>query len=94
MTIKKLFVCAGLLLGFFAGSAQAASATGAVGYYFIQEYPGGQPYTFVNIGPGAMVCYYIGSNTAYATIFAAKQISGKPVTVSCDATSKITAVTN
>lgn len=91
---KKLLVCAVMLLGLFAGSAQAASATGAVGWYFIQEYSGGQSYTFVNIGPGTMVCYYIGTNTAYATIFASKQISGKSVTVGCDTANKITSVTN
>jgi hypothetical protein len=94
MFTRKLLVCAGILLGLFAGSAQAASATGAVGWYFIQEYSAGQSYTFVNIGPGTMVCYYIGTNTAYATIFAAKQISGMPVTVSCDTANKITGVTN
>ena len=94
MYIKKLLVCVGVVLGLFAGTAQAATATGLVGFYSTQDYSSGQFYTFVNIGPGSMICYYIGANTAYATIFAAKQISGKPVTVLCDSSSKITQVQN
>lgn len=92
MTTKKVLICAGALLGLLAGSVQAGTSTGPVGYYFIQEYSGSQSYTFIN--NGSVVCYYIGTNTAYATIFAAKQISGKSVTITCDTSSKLTGLAN
>lgn len=103
MTIKKPFVFSkfivftGMLLGLLSVPVNAATATGQVGYYFVQDYTGGQTYAFVNIGPGSMICYHIGTSTtsAYATILAAKQIAGKPVTVNCDnSTFKITQIAN
>lgn len=90
LVFKKSIAFAGMLLGMslgaLSGPADAVSTTGQVGYYFVQDYGGGQTYAFVNIGPGSMVCYHIGTSTtaAYATIFASKQIAGKAVTVSCD----------
>ena len=94
LVFSKFIVFAGMLLGLLSGPANAVSATGQVGYYFVQDYTGGQTYAFVNIGPGSMVCYHIGTSTtsAYATILASKQIAATPVTVSCDASYKITQI--
>lgn len=94
LVFKKSIVITGMMLGALLASVNAYSVTGQVGYYFVQDYTGGQTYTFVNIGPGTQVCYHIGTSTssAYATIFASKQIAGKPVTISCDSSSKITQV--
>jgi hypothetical protein len=94
LVFSKFIVFAGMLLGLLSGPAN--SATGPVGYYFVQDYTGGQTYTFVNIGPGTQVCYHVGTSTtsAYATILASKQIAGKSVTISCDSSGKITQVAN
>ena len=91
---KKSIVVAGMMLGALLGSVNAFSATGKVGYYFVQDYTGGQTYTFVNIGPGTLVCYHVGTSTtsAYATIFASKQIAAKTVTVNCNTSGIITQV--
>lgn len=74
-------------------TASANAVTGLVSWYFTQDYSDGQVYTFVNIDTGN-ICYYIGQNTSYASIFAASQIAGDPVTVSCDSAYKITSVAN
>ena len=97
MFIKKFLVGVGVLLGLLiTGTAQAYTLTGTVAYYFTQDASPTQVYTFVNVltPTGNGICYYVGLNTAYATIFAAKQISGKGVTVNCDSSSKITQVQN
>jgi hypothetical protein len=95
MSFKKSLVAVGLLLGMAAAtSASAYTVTGQVNYYFTQDYSGGPVYTFINIGSPASICYYIGANTAYASIFAASQIAGNAVTVSCDSSAKITQVAN
>ena len=92
LVFKKSIVCAGMLLGLLSGPAN--STTGQVGYYFVQDYTGGQTYTFINIGPGTQICYHVGTSTtsAYATIFAAKQIAAKAVTISCNSSGIITQV--
>jgi hypothetical protein len=94
MSLRKSLIAAGISLLMAVGTATAATYTGQVGYYFTQDYSGGPVYTFVNIGPGTAICYYIGANTAYASIFAASQIAGNPVTVSCDTGAKIIQVAN
>jgi hypothetical protein len=92
-SFKKSLVVAGAVLCLSAGAAQAASQTGAVQWYFTQDYAGGPVYTFVNVAPG-FVCYYVGENTALASIFATTQNAGGTVTVSCDTNYKITQVAN
>lgn len=94
MSANKFLPVIALSLGLVAASAHAATHTGQVGYYFTQDYAGGPVYTFVNIGPGTAICYYIGQNTAYASILATNQVGGSPVTVSCDSTGKITQMAN
>lgn len=91
-SVKKSLIVVGALMGLFVSGAQAV--TGSVSYYFTQDYAGGPVYTFVNIGSGSRICYYIGENTAYASIFATTQNAGGTVTVNCDANSKITQVAN
>ena len=95
LVFGKFIVSIGMVLGLLTGPVHAVSATGQVGYYFVQDYTGGQTYAFVNIGPGTMSSYHIRTSTtsAYATILAAKQIAAKPVTVTCDnSTFKITQI--
>lgn len=94
---KMIVVCASL--GLVLGSCQAlalTTVTGTVNWYFTNDQPDGSIYTFINIkrpeGP-SMICYNIGNNAAYATIFAAKQLTGANVTVSCD-NNRITQVAN
>lgn len=82
MTFYKSLLASVAACVLMVGSAQAASYTGQVAWYFTQDYTGGPVYTFVNIAGGS-ICYYVGENTAYASIFAASQIAGDPVTVSC-----------
>jgi len=94
MSFRKSLVAAGISLGMALGATSANAITGQVGYYFTQDYSGGDIYTFVNIGPGTAICYYTGKNTAYAAIFAASQIAGNPVTVSCDSNGRIIQVAN
>ncbi len=84
---------AAALLGLSIGVAQAASQTGAVQWYFTQDYAGGPVYTFVNVAPG-FVCFYTGENTALASIFATTQNAGGTVTVTCDNDFRITQVAN
>ena len=91
-SVKSLAVAAALS-GLTMGAAQAASQTGAVQWYFTQDYTGGPIYTFVNVAPG-FICYYTGENTALASIFATTQNAGGTVTVTCDNNFKITQVAN
>ncbi|MEN8166600.1 MAG: hypothetical protein ABFR65_03875 [Pseudomonadota bacterium] len=93
MSLWKSFLSAGVLLGMSIITVPANAVTGQVAWYFTQDYSDGQVYTFVNID-SSVICYYIGNNTAYASIFAASQIAGNPVTVSCDTSAKITSVAN
>ena len=93
MSIRKSFILASVFLGMSIITASANAVTGLVSWYFTQDYSDGQVYTFVNIDTGN-ICYYIGQNTSYASIFAASQIAGDPVTVSCDSAYKITSVAN
>lgn len=91
--LRKLLTAAIVSIGFSAGISQAATSTGEVQWYFTQDYGTGEVYTFVNIAPG-IVCYYIGDNTALASIFATTQNAGGTVRVNCDGSHKITQVAN
>lgn len=100
MFVTRLFsrartplIIAGAVLGLSMNAAQAATYTGTVQYYFTQDSSGGTVYTFANLSPG-VVCYYIGTNTALASIFATTQNAGGTVTMNCDSSNKITQVAN
>lgn len=84
MSIRKSMLLIGVVVGLGLSASQvlADSKTGQVSYYFMNTYPDGSTYTFVNVE--GKICYTISNNTAFATIFAAKQITGSDVTINCN----------
>jgi hypothetical protein len=93
MLLKKLFIAAAMLLPLGTAHAVNSTITGSVGYYFTQD-SGTQVYTFINVGPGNAICYYVGNNTAISSIFKTSQSLGKNVTITCDGSGKIVQVAN
>jgi hypothetical protein len=80
----KVLVCATIGLVFGAGQASAAVTyhNGEVQYYFMNANADGTNFTFVNVS--GTFCYRTSTNTGFATIFAAKQITGSSVRIACD----------
>ena len=88
--LKSALVGIGLTIG-LAGTASAASATAVPYWTFTQDQPDGQMYFFVNIGPG-QIAYYIGDNHAIATMVDNAGHAAANITVTTDASSRITQV--
>ena len=92
LSLKSILSSAVIASSLVAGSASSATLTGKVAWFSTNGAAGN--YTFVNVltPTGNAVAYYIGDNTAIATVIDNAKRLNQSVTVVTDSANKITQV--